>query len=107
LAAIDDGATMKKAAEENGISYSSFRNWYYGKTRSQKRGEKAVLSHEEEDQIVEFLIKMCDRKFGLSLSALKMKVYEITKNRWTPFKDGIPGGGWMRWFKQRHPELIL
>jgi hypothetical protein len=40
-------------------------------------------------------------------SALKMKVYEITKNRWTPFKDGIPGGGWMRWFKQRHLELTL
>jgi hypothetical protein len=108
LAAVDDGQSMKKAAEENHIPYSSFRDWCYGKTRSRKRGVKAVLSPEEEAQIVDFLIKMCDCGYGLLPSALKMKVYEITKNRWTPFKDGIPGGGgWMRWFKHRHPELTL
>ena len=50
---------------------------------------------------------MCDRGYGLSPTQLKMKVYEITKNRWTPFKNGILGGGWMRWFKRRHPELTL
>jgi hypothetical protein len=33
---------------------------------------------------------MCDRGLGLSPIQLKMKVYEITKNRWTPFKNGIP-----------------
>jgi hypothetical protein len=102
LVAVDDGKSMKKAAEENQIPYSSFRDWCYGKTRSRKRGMKAVLSPEEEAQIVDFLIKIYDRRYCLSPSALKMKVYEITKNRWTPFKDGIPGGGWMRWFKQRH-----
>jgi hypothetical protein len=98
---------MKKAAKENCIPYSSFRDWYYGKIRSWKRGVKAILSPDEEAQIVEFLIKMCDRGFGLSPSALKMKVYEITKYKWTPFKDGILGKGWMRWFKQRHPEFTL
>ena len=25
----------------------------------------------------------------------------------TPFKDGIPGDGWLRWFKNRHPKLTL
>ena len=91
----------------HGIPYTSFRDWCYGKTCSRKRGVKAVLTPEEEAQIVQFLITMCDRGYGLSPSALKMKVYEITKSRWTPFKDGIPGGGWMRWFKIRHPELTI
>ena len=36
-----------------------------------------------------------------------MKVYKITKNRWIPFKNGIPSGGWMRWWKHRHPKLTL
>ena len=98
---------MKKAAKDHDIPYTTFRGWCYGKTRSRKRGMKAVLSPEEESLIVDFLIRMCDRGYGLSPSALRMKVYEITKNRWTSFKDGIPGGGWMRWFKRRHPELTI
>lgn len=107
LAAVDDGESMLKAARVHHIPYTTFRNWCYGRTRSRKRGVKAVLSPEEESLIVDFLIRMCDRGYGLSPSALKMKVYEITKNRVTPFKDGIPGGGWMRWFKHRHPELTI
>jgi hypothetical protein len=58
---------------------------------------KGVLTVEEENQLVEYLIEMCNRGLGLSPIQLKMKVCEITKNRWTPFKNGILGGGWMRW----------
>ena len=50
---------------------------------------------------------MCDQGYGLSPTALKMKVYEITMSRCTPFKNGIPGRGWMRWWMKRHPQLIL
>lgn len=107
MAAVDDGKTMKKAAEENNIPYSSFRDHCYGKTRSRRRGVQGVLTPEEEKELVDYLVKMCDLGFGLSPSALKMKVYEITKNRFTPFRDGIPGGGWMRWFRHRHPELTV
>lgn len=44
---------------------------------------------------------------GLTPSVLKLEVYDITKSRATPFRDGIPGAGWMRWWKHRHPELTL
>ena len=107
LAAVDDGYSMLKAARDHHIPYTTFRSWCDGSTRSRKRGVKAVLSPAEESLIVDYLIRMCDRGYGLSPRALKMKVYEITKNRSTPFKDGIPGGGWMRWFKRRHPELTI
>ena len=107
MAAVDNGKSMKKAAEENNIPYSSFRDHCYGKTRSRRRGVSGVLTPEEEKELVDYLVKMCDMGFGLSPSALKMKVYEITKSRWTPFRDGIPGGGWMRWFRHRHPELTV
>lgn len=107
LEAVDEGQTMKKAAEENNIPYSSFRDHCLGKTRSRCRGVKGVLTLEEEDEIVQYLIRMCDLGFGITPSALKMKVFEITQHRWTPFRDGIPGDGWMRWFRRRHPELTL
>jgi hypothetical protein len=50
---------------------------------------------------------MCDRGLGLSPIQPKMKVYEITKTRWIPFRNGILGGGWMQWWKKWHPELLL
>jgi hypothetical protein len=107
LHAVDEGQSMKKAAEENNIPYTSFRDHCLGKTRSRCRGVKGVLTPEEEAEIVDFLVRMCDLGFGLTPSALKMKVFEITQHRWTPFRDGIPGDGWMRWFRRRHPELTL
>ena len=107
LAAVDDGFPMRMAAIQNNIPYSSFRDWCFGRTRSRRRGKMSVLTPEEESELVQYLIKMCDAGFGLSPTALKMKVYEMTKTRCTPFTDGIPGGGWMRWFKRRHPELTI
>jgi hypothetical protein len=48
------------------------------------------LSPKEEEQIVEYLVRMCERGLGLSPIALKIKVYEVTRHRSTPFKNGIP-----------------
>jgi hypothetical protein len=107
IAAVDNGMSMKRAAKTYGIPYSSFRDWCYGRTRTHLRGAKGVFTAEEEKQLVKYLIDMCDMDYGLSPIQLKMKVYEITKNRWTPFKNGIPGGSWMQCWKHRHPELTL
>jgi hypothetical protein len=69
--------------------------------------ETVGLTVDEENQLVEYLIEMYNRGLGLLPTQLKMKVYEMTKERWTSFKNGIPGGGWMRWWKHCHPELSL
>ena len=31
----------------------------------------------------------------------------MVKERVTPFRDGIPGNGWIKWFKKRHQNLTL
>ena len=107
LTAYDEGMSMREASQCHGIPYSTFREWCYGERKSRKRGPACVLSPTEEKLIVEYLVNMCERGLGLSPTALKMKVFEITKDRVTPFKNGIPGDGWLRWFKHRHPELTL
>lgn len=96
LAAFDDGVSMRKAAVTYNIPYSTFREWCYGIRTSRKKGPSSVLKPAEEEELVAYLIQMCDRGFGLSPTALRMKVYEITQSRWTPFRNGIPGNGWMR-----------
>ena len=107
LAAVDGGMSMKKASDLYHIPYSSFREWYYGLRTSRKMGPPAVLSPSEEKQLVDYCIRMCEMGQGLTPSALKLKVYDITKSRPTPFRNGIPGEGWMRWWWHRHPELSL
>jgi hypothetical protein len=50
---------------------------------------------------------MVDKGYGLNPTALKMKVSEITMSRDTPFREGIPRGGWMRGWRRHHLELTL
>ena len=107
LRAYDEGMSMCQASHCHGIPYSTFRDWCYGTSKSRKRGCAGVLSPPEEELLVAYLIDMCERGLGLSPIALKMKVFEIVQDRVTPFKDGIPGDGWLRWFKNRHLELTL
>jgi hypothetical protein len=98
---------MKKANKQFHIPYTSFREHVSGMRKSRQRGAKSILTVEEEQQLFEWLLSMVDRGYGLSPTALKMKVSEITMSRDTPFHEGILGGGWMRGWRHRHPELIL
>ena len=98
---------MRKASQEFNIPYSTLREWCYGVRTSRKRGTSAVLNPTEERQLVDYLVNMCELGYGLTPIALKLKVYEITRGRWTPFRNGVPGKGWMKWWKRRHPELTL
>ena len=43
----------------------------------------------------------------ISLSQCQLKVAEIIQNHDTYFTKGIPGQGWVKWFKVRNPTLTL
>ena len=107
MAAVNGGMSLKKASDLYHIPYSSFCEWYHGLRSSRKKGPPAVLTQSEEKQLVDYCIRIGEMEQGLTPTALKLKVYDITKDRPTPFRDGIPGGGWMRWWRHRHPELTL
>jgi hypothetical protein len=78
-----------------------------GTILSRKRGAAPVLADAEEQQLVQYLISMQNLGFPLTISQLKLKVAMITQGRDTPFTNGIPGPGWLRSFRRRHPELSL
>ena len=70
-------------------------------------GPKTVLIMAEEKELVNYIHLMLHLDHPMTPTQLKNKVAEITQDRITPFKDGILGQSWMRWFRARHPELVL
>jgi hypothetical protein len=61
----------------------------------------------EEGKLVNYIHGMARYGHPLNLTELKIKVAEATQLRATPFTDGVPERGWLRWFRNRHPELSL
>ena len=52
-----------------------------------------MITIDEERQLIDYLVSMYIVGYDLSPTTLKMKVYEITKARWTPFRDNVLGDG--------------
>ena len=69
--------SMKKASEQFCIPYNSFREHCYGLRKSRNKGAKGFLSIDELQQLSNWLISMVERDYGLTHSALKMKVNEL------------------------------
>jgi hypothetical protein len=66
IAAVENALSIREASTKYHIPYSSFRDWCYGNTRSRERGTKGMLTANEENQPVEYLIEMCNIGLGLS-----------------------------------------
>jgi hypothetical protein len=98
---------IRRGATTFGIPRSSLEDWLYGRRRSCRRGKEGTLSTEEESLIVTWICKCQDMDWPLTNLELRLKVCEITQTRATSFKNGIPGVGWLRWWKRRHPKLSL
>ena len=78
-----------------------------GRTRGRKIGPKTILTMAEEEELVNYIYLMLHWDHPMTPTQLKNKVGEITQDTITPFKDGILGQSWMRWFRVRHPKLVL
>ena len=102
---LDDGYLFPEVSAYFKIP-SSLRDHYFGITTSRKRGPQGVLTAEEEKALVVYLDEMIALGHPLNQSQLKLKVAEITQERVTPFKNGIPGESWLKRFKNRHPQFI-
>ena len=63
---FDSGMSMRNSTGNHSIPYSTFRKWCYGVRKTQKRGPGGVLSPKEEEQIVEYLVRMYEKGLGLS-----------------------------------------
>ena len=75
-------------------------NWQPPRFREQR---KSLLPKKKG----KWLMQMVEVRHGLSTTALKMKMSEITMTKATPFRNGILGGDWMWGWQKKHPKLSL
>jgi hypothetical protein len=66
-----------------------------------------VLHKEKKDALVLYVKKMQSIGQPLTFTQLRFRVVEITWEIITPFKNGILGWKWLKWFKKRILDLSL
>ena len=107
VAAVDAGCQLASTTRAIGIPATSLKDHVHGKTIKRNNRRQGVLTVEEETALVKWMLEMQDHAHPISIFELRRKVAEITQEQWTPFTDGIPDKGWLKWFRNRHPELTL
>lgn len=108
VAAMNDGLSLRTAAEAFRLSQTSLWRAHGGdQAVGTKRGAKTVLSHAEEQSVVDACIHLARVGRGLTTADLKWKVMQITAdNRQVPWDERGPGDKWVRGFFKRWPEAL-
>jgi hypothetical protein len=104
---VDDGMHIWRASLVNSNPHTTLTDWLTRKTKTRKRGREGTFTIEVERLIVEWICKHQDLGWPLANLDLRLKVAEITQIHPTPFRQGIPGSEWLKWWKHWHLELTL
>ena len=105
--ALDSGYPLSQVCKKYGIPRSGLRDHYIGKRESRKSGPQGVLIPAEEEKLVHYLQEMVKVFCPLNITQLRAKVTKLTQTSWIPLTNGIPEKSWIKWFKNRHPDLVL
>ena len=107
MGALDGGYSYVEVSEAFSIPRSSLRDHCGGKRRSRKMGAKGILSIEEDEGLCKYILDMAEIGLPLTPIQVQQKAAEMTQERPTPFKGGMLGRSWFKWFFHRHPQISL
>ena len=73
-----------------------------------KPGPSTVLTKDEEECLVKYIIEMSDRGFGLNREDIMRLAFTIAEQsgRSHPFHDGMAGRGWLDAFRITIPKFL-
>lgn len=106
--AVKRGESVGAAAMRYGVPRITLRNKVTGKSPLEcGMGPPTILTSEEEDILVRWLITLSDRHFPIDKEQLLDSVQRIIikSNRENPFKNNRPGKKWYQSFLKRHQEI--
>ncbi|XP_063217115.1 uncharacterized protein LOC134527954 [Bacillus rossius redtenbacheri] len=107
--AVQSGnSSIRKAAKDYGVPFSTLNNKVKGKVPLQRKmGPSSILSEAEENLLVCWIHAYAKKGFPIKRITLFETVRDIvlSDQRPTPFKDGQPGIKWFKSFLKRHPTL--
>ena len=105
---IGKGQTIRQAARNFDVPkstlYCKLKNFSPLECR---KGPKTVLSEEEENDIVKWILYCAERGFPVSKSQLLDSVQKFlsTSKKENPFKNNRPSKHWYHAFMRRHPNI--
>jgi len=109
LAAIKDGMSQRDAADNFKIPRRTLRNHIKSGIAKKTLGRKSVLTVEEEQDLVQRIIRYCEVGMPITASMLGRYVYKfcVTNNTATPFNDKTctAGRDWIKAFLKRHRSV--
>lgn len=101
--------SIRKAAEENELSYSFlYRRWKGEVDPYKVKGQPPVFTESEETAMAKWLCEMSQRGMGLRMCEFLDFVQSIVnkEKRQVPFKNGRPGKKWFYAFMNRNSHII-
>ena len=108
---VEDGSRgLREAARTYNVPVETLRRRALGHVGLECRsGPSTVLTHDEEQTLMEYCVKMSEMGFGLGREDVMRMAFQIVEKsgRSHPFKDGMAGRSWMDGFMKRFPRLTL
>lgn len=102
-----EGISEREAARRYNVGRSSLHNWLNGLVTTHKKGPDTHLGMPIEKMLKQWVLGRVESGFPVSKLSLRVKVGEIASELGRPFPGGLPGTGWFKRFKARHPDLAL
>lgn len=107
----EKGMSIHQAAKLYAVPRTTLSDRVNGKYLVDLRprmGKSPALSSSEEDQLVSFILskQIASEKVRPGDIAHEVKRILDEAGKITPLEDNLPGSGWLRKFKKRHPELV-
>ena len=101
------GESVRKAAEKYGVPKSTLQDRLSGRTAFGARsGPPRYLSDDEEEELVQFLMRSARIGYAKSKKQLLALVDAILMRKWETEEVHITKGWWES-FKKRHPQLTI
>ena len=102
--------SLRAAAGQYGIPRSTLHDYAIGKSKvGSTSGPDTVLTREEEEELVEWALKMADIGYGQTRRQICEAVKRILDHtkRSNPFTENRPGKDWWYGFLRRHPKVAM
>jgi hypothetical protein len=111
----EDGKSVKYASTVCGIPQSTLYRWKQDGiddvSRIRRPGPRTVLTKEEEQKLVGYVLTMSQVGLGLTKDDLIRKVMEILADGrdhpWNERPGQVPGRDWFEGFLRRNPEIVM
>ena len=106
----EENGGLREAARLYGVPHETLRRRVLGLVEEGcKPDPRTVLTKNEEQRLVRYIVDMADMGFGLTSDDIRSTAYKIAEacGKPHPFHNEMAGRAWLDGFRRRYPNLTL